>query len=120
MKILANRRTVSHAAGKPLSLLDNIRVASPCPASWEKMTGDDRVRHCDECKLNVYNLSAMPRTEAERLLAEREGRLCVRYHRRSDGTILTQDCPRGLRAAAQRLSRVAGAALAALMTASFG
>src|SRR5215467_3709252 len=114
MKILANRRTVSHAAGKPLSLLDNIRVASPCPASWEKMTGDDRVRHCQECKLNVYNLSEMTRLEAERLIANREGRMCVRFYRRTDGTILTRDCPRGLQVV-RRISLVAGAALAAMM-----
>src|SRR5215467_14976203 len=116
MKILANRRTVSHAAGKPLSLLDNIRVASPCPASWEKMTGDDRVRFCQECKLNVYNLSEMTRLEAEKLIANREGRLCVRFYRRADGTILTRDCPRGLQALTARVSRIAGAVVSAMMT----
>jgi len=116
MKILANRRTVSHATGKPLSLLDNIRVASPCPASWEKMTGDDRVRFCQECKLNVYNLSEMTRLEGERLIANREGRLCVRFYRRADGTILTRDCPKGLRARVRRLSRIAGAALSAILS----
>src|SRR5262245_27345577 len=94
--------------------LDNIRVASPCPASWEKMTGDDRVRHCQECKLNVYNLSEMTRIEAERLIANREGRMCVRFYRRVDGTILTRDCPRGLQAVVRRVSRLAGAALTAL------
>jgi len=100
------------------NVLQNIRIASPCPASWEQMAGDERVRHCSECKLNVYNLSAMTRVEAEELLQRREGRLCVRYYRRKDGTILTQDCPRGLRAAAQRLTRIASAALAALMSVS--
>src|SRR5579872_1223747 len=87
------------------NVLQNIRIASPCPASWEQMAGDERVRHCSECKLNVYNLSAMTRVEAEELLQRREGRLCVRYYRRKDGTILTQDCPRGLRAAAQTDSK---------------
>src|SRR5262249_19517730 len=82
--------------------LDNIRVASPCPASWDKMTGDDRVRHCQECKLNVYNLSEMTRIEAERLVANREGRMCVRFYRRADGTILTRNCPRALQAVIRR------------------
>lgn len=84
------------------------------------MVGDDRVRHCAECKLNVYNLSAMTRREAEELIASREGRLCVRFFRRPDGTILTRDCPVGFRAVVARVSRVAGAALSALMSAGLG
>jgi len=96
--------------------LENIRIAAPCPVSWDKMTGDERVRHCQECKLNVYNLSDMTRAEAERLIASREGRLCVRFYRRADGTVLTRDCPRGLRALSERACRIAGAVLAAMMT----
>src|SRR5262245_21196971 len=96
--------------------LENIRVASPCPTSWEKMAGDDRVRHCQECKLNVYNLSEMTRIEAERLIANREGRLCVHFFRRADGTILTRDCPKGLRVLPDRVSRIAAAVLSAMMT----
>jgi hypothetical protein len=41
-----------------LIMINNIRVASPCSADWEQMQGDDRVRHCDACNLNVYNLAA--------------------------------------------------------------
>jgi hypothetical protein len=42
------------------------------------------------------------RAEARRLLAEREGRLCVRILRRSDGTVVTADCWTRLRAARRR------------------
>ncbi len=91
--------------------LDNINVASPCPANWEEMFGDDRTRHCGQCKLNVYNLSDMTRREAENLLINSEGRLCVRYFRRADGTILTKNCPVGWQAAKQRVSHFATAAL---------
>ena len=35
--------------------------------------------------------------EAERLIAEREGRLCVRFYQRTDGTVLTADCEVGVR-----------------------
>ena len=83
--------------------------------SWEQMTGDDRVRHCQECKLNVYNLSEMTRRDAERLITRNEGRLCVRFYRRADGTTLTRDCPRGLRALTDSVSRMAGAVLSAMM-----
>jgi Carboxypeptidase regulatory-like domain len=99
----------------PVSL-ENVRVAAPCLANWENMSGDDRVRHCAECKLNVYNLSEMSRVEAERLIATREGRLCVRFYRRADGTIITRNCPRGLEALIRRVSRIAGAALSAMMS----
>jgi hypothetical protein len=95
--------------------LENIRIAAPCPATWEKMIGDDRVRHCAECQLNVYNLSEMTRLEAEELIASREGRLCVRFFRRTDGTVITRDCPRGLRLLTNRVSRFAGAVLTAMM-----
>jgi hypothetical protein len=68
------------------------------------MRGDDRVRHCGECRLNVYNLSEMTRQEAEDFLHEATGRVCVRFYRRADGTILTQDCPSGLDRFQQRLA----------------
>jgi hypothetical protein len=80
-----------------LPVLDAIRIASPCSESWDRMVGTERVRNCASCRLDVYNLSAMTRAEAEALLASRTGRLCARYYRRVDGTILTADCPVGVR-----------------------
>jgi hypothetical protein len=76
-----------------LPVLESLRIASPCNASWDDMRGDERVRFCGKCELNVYNLSAMSRADAEELVREREGRLCVRFYQRSDGTVLTADCP---------------------------
>ena len=81
-----------------ISKLDVIDVAAPCDADWEAMTGDDRVRHCGDCKMNVYNLSEMSEQEALKLVNEREGRLCIQFYRRADGTMITKDCPVGLRA----------------------
>ncbi|MFN2500426.1 MAG: hypothetical protein ABR530_00240 [Pyrinomonadaceae bacterium] len=89
--------------------LDNIRIASPCSANWEEMFGDFRRRFCGDCKLNVYNLSGMTRQEAENLLITSEGRLCVRFFRRADGTVLTRNCPVGWKEAKQRVSRMATA-----------
>src|SRR5882672_2587042 len=91
-------------------------IASPCPASWDRMKGDGRSRHCDQCNLNVYNFSEMTEREIKRLLADSNGRVCGRLYRRSDGTILTRDCPVGFRAVVRRVSRVAGAALSAAMS----
>ena len=86
---------------------DEIRIASPCKSDWDSMYGDDRRRFCAECKLNVYNLSGMTREAAEQLVMNSEGRLCVRFFRRKDGTILTQDCPVGWKAVKKRATRVA-------------
>jgi hypothetical protein len=86
--------------------LDNIRVASPCNMDWEQMIGNDRSRFCGQCNLNVYNLSGMSRAEAEHLISNNEGNLCIRYYRRADGSVLTQDCPVGLRAIKRRLSNI--------------
>ena len=91
------------------SPLDYVRVAAPCDANWDSMFGDERTRFCAQCKLNVYNLSDMTTTEAERLIAQADGRLCVRYYMRRDGSILTNNCPVGLRKIKRRLSRVATA-----------
>ena len=74
------------------------------------MTGNSRKRFCSECQLNVYNLSGMTKTEAENLLLSSEGRLCVRFYQRSDGTVLTQDCPVGWAAFKRRVSKTAAAA----------
>jgi hypothetical protein len=78
-------------------LLENARIGTPCAAKWDAMAGDARVRFCEACGMNVYNLSALPRAEAESLLAEREGRICIRLYTRADGTVMTADCPVGLR-----------------------
>ncbi len=96
--------------------LDNVRVAAPCPADWDSRYGNERVRFCAQCQLNVYNLSNMSRAEAEQLIGQAEGRLCVRYYKRRDGSILTQNCPVGLRAIKRRLSRIAAAVASSVLS----
>jgi uncharacterized lipoprotein NlpE involved in copper resistance len=95
----------------------DFRIASPCTADWNRMAGDDRVRHCAECNLNVYNFAELTRAEIDDLVATREGRLCARLYRRADGTLITKDCPVGFQMKVSRVSRIAGAALTAAMTA---
>jgi hypothetical protein len=81
------------------------------------MPGNDRVRHCGQCEKHVYNLSGMNRNDAQALVRQTEGRLCVRFYRRADGTILTQDCPVGLAALRRPVYLVAGLAAAFLFAA---
>jgi hypothetical protein len=45
--------------------------------------------------------------------------VCVRFYRRADGTVLTRDCPVGLRQLIRKVSCFAGAALSALMSVNF-
>jgi len=85
--------------------LEQLRIASPCTASFEGMVGDERVRHCSDCKLSVYNLSGMSRRQAVDLLRHNEGGLCIRMLRRPDGTVITRDCPIGLRALRRNVAR---------------
>jgi hypothetical protein len=104
-ELAAVRVRLAQASPRRLPLLDDVRVASPCDASWEAMKGDARVRFCDACEKQVYNLSAMPRLDAERLITEHEGSVCIRLYRRTDGTVLTADCPVGLRRVRMRRVR---------------
>ncbi len=107
---------------RALPLLDSLRVSSPCKASWDDMVGDERVKFCAQCAKNVYNLSAMSREEAEALVQAKEGDLCARMYQRADGTILTTDCPVGVRKKRVRRGAIAavggGLMAAGLLSAS--
>lgn len=87
---------------KQIDTLSQVQVATPCPARWEEMVGDRKVRFCQGCQLPVYNLSAMDVEEAAERIAQDDDRLCVRFYRRPDGTILTRDCPVGIQKAHER------------------
>jgi hypothetical protein len=97
-------------------MLDNVAIAAPCRASWDQMVGDEHVRFCGQCEKNVYNLSSLPREEAEALLIAKEGKMCVRLYKREDGTVLTNDCPVGVKKRRRRraaLAAVGGSLMAA-------
>ena len=102
-----------------LPVLDNIRIAAPCSAEWDAMSGDERTRHCGSCKQSVYNLSDLTRAEAEALVREKNGHLCVRYYQRKDGTILLADCSVGV-GKRRRKTRVIAAGAAALLATAGG
>jgi len=96
--------------------LSKISVAAPCEAEWRFMYGDDRTRFCGRCSQNVYNLSSMTREEVEDLIRRTDGQLCVRFTDDRDGTILTRNCPVGLRAIKERLTGTSAAIIAGLLT----
>ncbi len=74
-----------------LPILNQVQIPSPCPASWNAVTGDEKERHCQQCDKSVFHLSHMTAREAARIVEEHRGNLCARIARRkSDGTIVTQ------------------------------
>ena len=48
--------------------LDLVEIAIPCEVPWDSMPGDEQVRHCGQCRQNVYNVASLTRAEAMRLL----------------------------------------------------
>lgn len=107
----------ARTASIPMSndFLNRLSIASPCSADWNQMQGDERRRFCASCKLHVHNLSGMTADAARALLQGAGGeRMCVRFFRRADGTVLTRDCPVGLRQKLRRAWARAGALWVAL------
>ncbi len=99
--------------------LELVDVPRPCPADWAAMAAiyGDRVRHCQHCDKDVYNLSALPRAAAEQFMADQLASVaaggehaCVRLYKRADGTAVTADCGGRWRVAAgRRVARWGGA-----------
>lgn len=115
------------------AILGSIQIASPCQADWDEMEpvldreeAAGAVRFCGMCRKHVYDLSAMSADEAVATIQRQEGTLCVRLFRRSDGTVIHRDCPRGVMRGAKRIARagflllfVAGVSLASWLLPHF-
>jgi len=102
----------------PYEVIRNVRIAQPCPVSWDEMKGDDRSRYCRQCGHNVYNFTGMSQVEVAEHLKQSEGRVCGRFYRRADGTLMTRNCPSGEKEANARRWPVM--ALALLVFSAFG
>lgn len=77
-----------------MSILDRVKIASPCPVLWEAMQanrGTDASRFCLQCKRNVHDIASMTAEEAEKLLTSADP-VCVQIFRRHDGKVMTRDC----------------------------
>ncbi|MBV6459503.1 MAG: hypothetical protein HONBIEJF_02651 [Fimbriimonadaceae bacterium] len=92
----------------------DLRRASPCPALWNDMEGDDVCRTCPICNRKVYRTSGLRQIEVAKLVDCPERRL-GRLLRRSDGTVIAKDCPIGGRQAMSRIGKAA-AVCAAFVT----
>lgn len=94
-----------------------LKIGAPCPMAWESLRGDARVRFCERCRLNVYNLADMKEAEVGDLVARTEGRLCGRLHVREDGFATTRGCDW---ARQRRWMRQAAMAAAVIVLSGFG
>jgi hypothetical protein len=84
------------------AFLNKLQIASPCPAAWAEMNGDERARFCATCEKHVYDFSKMTAAEGVALIRQKEGQVCVRLWKRADGTVITADCPVGVKRLVRR------------------
>ncbi|MBX9687168.1 MAG: PepSY domain-containing protein [Candidatus Obscuribacterales bacterium] len=94
-----------------------LEIPKPCSVPWESMKGSSRIRFCDQCQKNVFNISDMTESEAVNLIVSREGKVCISMLKRADGTIVSDECPPILRPLRDGYKKLA-AAFSALMALS--
>ncbi len=75
----------------PRHVLNTIAIDSPCSVPWDSMCGDNRVRYCNQCKQQVFDLTEMTTAEATKALDEAANTPCVRFLRGRDGRVMTTD-----------------------------
>lgn len=92
-----------------------IKIASPCPARWQDMDGDERSRFCNQCRKHVYNFTEMSQSEIVALIKEKGGDVCARMYQRGDGTMLLEDCPGGMARAYRGLHTLVSSSFALLI-----
>jgi hypothetical protein len=95
----------------PRVSLGRVRPASRCQAHWDDMVGDERTRFCGQCGRNVFHPWVNPFVGVGAGLGTESGKPPLRLYRRSDGTLLTADCPVAVRRRRHRI-----AACTALLT----
>ena len=74
-------------------VFSRLTIARPCPMDWDRMPGDDRVRHCTACGKHVHDFVKMTSAEAGALLRDRDFDVCGRISPLRDGAPVTADHP---------------------------
>jgi hypothetical protein len=96
-----------------------LRIKTPCPKTWEQLSGDDSKRFCSECSLHVHNSTALTRAQARQLVERARERVCMRLEFDVRGQPIFRDSPGrpapqpGLAAQLARWALAATAGLAA-------
>ncbi|HZS37623.1 MAG TPA: hypothetical protein VFF06_12390 [Polyangia bacterium] len=63
-------------------------ILNPCREDWDEMRRDGAGRHCARCDYTVVDLSQLTEREAKRVVANRRGKLCVRYRVDGEGELM--------------------------------
>lgn len=87
--------------------VEQLKIAAPCNARWDDMAGTEQVRFCLNCQKNVYSFTSMSADEARALIMQKEGRVCGRFYQRTDGRLMTQNCPIGVHRRARKAAYAA-------------
>src|SRR3982751_97989 len=96
----------------PNNIHDHVKIESPCNADWESMIGNDRVRFCKHCNLNVNDIDNFTSKELRRLLLTSRGRICFRYR------VPAMALPRLHQIVPRRVARFAAGAFSAALSLS--
>lgn len=98
-----------------LALFATLKIASPCPVRWKDMQGGEKRRMCGQCQRHVYRIAALTTAETLELVRATRGQFCAQLFRRTDGTVMTKDCPSvwsvSLSQATARFGPAAGASM---------
>lgn len=102
-----------------------LQIHKPCPKSWSQLVGDERRRFCSECSLHVHNAEELTRNEAQALVSEARGRVCMRVSYDPSGAPIFRDSAPAVASAAPRpaspgWARWALSAAAGLLAACYG
>jgi hypothetical protein len=66
-------------------------IKDPCPLQWDTLSGDNRMRFCQQCQFQVQNLSSMSTRDIKRVLSRCSSeRVCLAYLRNQDGSLATR------------------------------
>ena len=95
-----------------------IEIKTPCTADWDSMIGDDRIRFCEHCNLNVNDLSQLTPKRVRRLVTKSNSRLCIRYQKRRDGSPIIKAVPAKFHNIGRRASKIAAGAFTATLSIS--
>lgn len=68
-----------------------LQIKTPCPKSWDQLTGGEAKRYCSECCLHVHNAAQLTRVEATELVAKSSERVCMRMQLDESGAPIFRD-----------------------------
>jgi len=97
-----------------------IKMASTCDMAWDELAGDNAKRFCSQCNKHVFNVSNMSGEQAIDFLIQENGKACIMFYSRRDGTVLSADCPVGVQKRYARWRPIRKMVFGVLSLLSFG